>query len=157
MKTQAGAWIDRERKVQVNHRAAVKWVLNDTNVHTVIPGFTNVEQMNMHLSVMNDLELTPEEQADLASAFAEEGLYCQQCGGCGTQCRHSLDIPSLMRAYMYAYGYRDPGRAKETISHIKPGGILCVRCPVSCEMGFDIRARFIDIARVRTVPDDFLT
>jgi predicted aldo/keto reductase-like oxidoreductase len=160
MKTQAGAYLDRERKVPVNHRAAVKWVLNDKNVHTVIPGFANVEQMNQHLSVMSDLRLTPEEEADLALAFREEGLYCQQCGRCRDQCRHRLDIPSLMRAYMYAYGYRKLDRARDTAllaSGEKIECYRCSRCEVSCEMGFDIRDRILDIARVRDIPEDFLT
>ena len=159
MKTQAGAFLDRERTQPVNHRAAVKWVLNDTNVHTVIPGFTNIEQMNMFLSVMNDLELTAEEQADLASAHSHEGLYCQQCGSCVGQCRFGVEIPSYMRAYMYAYGYRNPGQARDTIKDISPAVPSCGRCTectVSCAMGFDVRDRVLDIARVRDVPEDFL-
>jgi len=159
MKTQAGAFLDRERTKPVNHRAAVKWVLSDTNVHTVIPGFANIEQMEMFLSVMNDLELTPEEQADLASAGPQEGLYCQQCGICVGQCRYGVEIPSYMRAYMYAYGYRNPGQARETIENVSPAVPPCNRCPecsVTCAMGFDVRERVLDIARVRDVPEDFL-
>jgi predicted aldo/keto reductase-like oxidoreductase len=159
MKTQAGAFLDRERKIPVNHRAAIKWVLKDTNVHTVIPGFNNIEQMEMYLSVMSDLELTPGEEADLTAAFGHEGLYCQMCGRCRFTCRQRMDIPSMMRAYMYAYGYRDPARAKSAMRHIAPGGIRCgdcSSCTASCEMGFDIRGRVLDIARVRDIPDDFL-
>ena len=159
MKTQAGAFLDRERTKPVNHRAAVKWVLSDTNVHTVIPGFSNTGQMDMFLSVMNDLELTPEEQADLTSAGLQEGLYCQQCGSCLDQCRYGVEIPSYMRAYMYAYGYRDPGQARETIENVSLAIPPCNRCPecsVTCRMGFDVRDRVLDIARVRDVPEDFL-
>ena len=159
MKTQAGAFLDKARTKPVNHRAAVKWVLNDTNVHTVIPGFNNIEQMDMFLSVMNDLELTPEEEAELASAHSQEGLYCQQCGECVGQCRYGVEIPSYMRAYMYAYGYRNPGQARDTIADISPDVPSCGRCTdctVSCAMGFDVRDRVLDIARVRDIPEDFL-
>jgi predicted aldo/keto reductase-like oxidoreductase len=160
MKTQAGAFLDRERTMPINHRAAVKWVLSDRNVHTVIPGFSTFEQLDMYLATMNDLELTPGEKADLAFAERREGLYCQQCGKCLGQCRVGLDIPLYMRAYMYAYGYRDPGLARETIggdsSQTPPCG-SCSECRVSCAMGFDIRDRVLDIARVREVPQDFLT
>ncbi len=160
MKTQAGAFLDRERTRPVNHRAAVKWVLGDTNVHTVIPGFSNIEQMKMFLSVMSDLKLTPEEEADLAMAHSEEGLYCQQCGSCRGQCRYGIAIPTYMRAYMYAYGYRNPGQARDTIKDIVPAVPSCGRCAecsVSCPMGFDVRDRVLDIARVRDIPEDFLT
>jgi predicted aldo/keto reductase-like oxidoreductase len=160
MKTQAGAFLDRERTKPVNHRAAIKWVLGDTNVHTVIPGFSSIEQMKMFLSVMNDLELTPEEQADLALAHSLEGLYCQQCGSCVGQCRYGVEIPAYMRAYMYAYGYRNPGQARDTIKEISPAIPSCGRCgdcTVSCTMGFDVRDRVLDIVRLRDVPEDFLS
>lgn len=160
MKTQAGAFLDKARTKPVNHRAAAKWVLNDTNVHTVIPGFSNIEEMNMFLSVMNDLELTPSERIDLSMAHSLEGLYCQQCGRCTGQCAHNVEIPLYMRAYMYAYGYRNPGQARETISGLNPAPPSCgscEKCTVSCTMGFDVRDRVLDIARVRDVPEDFLT
>jgi predicted aldo/keto reductase-like oxidoreductase len=159
MKTQAGAFLDRERTRPVNHRAAIKWVLSDNNVHTAIPGFRNIEEMEMYLSVMGDLKLTPEEEADLAAAGRESGLYCLQCGRCVPQCPHEIPVPTYMRAFMYAYGYGKPARAKETIEGISrndPPCGSCASCTVSCEMGFDVRSRIRDIARLRSVPEDFL-
>jgi succinate dehydrogenase/fumarate reductase-like Fe-S protein len=113
----------------------------------------------MFLSVMKDLELTPEEQADLASAGLQEGLYCEQCARCLDQCSDGVELPSYMRAYIYAYGSRDPGQARETIGGMSPAVPHCERCPecsVTCRMGFDVRDRVLDIARVRDVPEDFL-
>jgi predicted aldo/keto reductase-like oxidoreductase len=160
MKTQAGAFLDKERTKPVNHRAAVKWVLLDKNVHTVIPGFMNIEQMEMFLSVMNDLELTPEESADLASARMKNGLYCQQCGVCVRQCPNGVNVPAYMRAYMYAYGYRNPGQARETIDEIGGSSLPCGDCrlcEVVCTMGFGVRERMLDIARLEEVPEEFLS
>jgi predicted aldo/keto reductase-like oxidoreductase len=159
MKTQAGAFLDRERTRPVNHRAAIKWVLSDNNVHTAIPGFRNIEEMEMYLSVMGDLELTPEEEADLVSAGLEPGLYCLQCGRCVPQCPYEVPVPAYMRAFMYAYGYGNPAKAKETISGISQGEPpcgSCASCNVSCQMGFDVRGRIRDIARLRAVSEDFL-
>jgi len=34
MKTQGGVQLNQEGKVEVNHKAALKWVLNDPNVCT---------------------------------------------------------------------------------------------------------------------------
>ncbi len=159
MKTQAGAFLDRERTKPVNHRAAIKWVLSDTNVHTAIPAIKNVEELDMYMSVMSDLRLTPDEEEDLASARIENGLYCQQCQRCVPQCPHAAPIPLYMRAFMYAYGYGDPGKAKKTISETVSAGPPCRRCStcgVACAMGFDVRARIMDVARVLNIPDDFL-
>lgn len=159
MKTQAGAFLDRQRTKPVNHRAAIKWVLSDTNVHSSIPGFNNIEEMEMFLSVMGDLELTPEEESELQATRRQAGLYCQQCGRCIPQCPHGFSIPDYMRAYMYAYGYGDPGRAKRAIARSlteSPPCGECASCSVDCAMGFDVRNRILDIARVAEIPDDFL-
>lgn len=160
MKTQAGAFLDRERKEPVNHRAAIKWALSDTNVHSAIPGFNNIEEMEMYLSVMEDLKLTPDEEMELQAAGHQTGLYCQQCGRCVPQCPRGVTIPSYMRAYMYAYGYKNPGKAKETITEItreNPPCSECTSCSVACEMGFDVKDRILDIARVSDIPSDFLS
>ncbi len=160
MKTQAGAFLDRERKKPVNHRAAIKWVLSDTNVHSAIPGFNNIEEMEMFLSVMGDLELTPEEESDLGAADRQPGLYCQQCGECLPQCPRGVSVPRYMRAYMYAYGYGNPGLAKRTIAGTTIEDTACgecASCRVECAMGFDVRRRILDIARVRDIPEDFLS
>ncbi|MCP5101990.1 MAG: hypothetical protein GY950_01360 [bacterium] len=64
-----------------------------------------------------------------------------------------------MRSYMYAYGYRDPGKAKETLQGLSVNDITCrgcADCRVTCTMGFDIKKKVRDIARLHDVPDDFL-
>lgn len=159
MKTQAGGFLDKERSKSVNHSAAIKWVLSDANVHTTIPSFQNFEQMEMFLSVMADLKLTPQEKTDLETARAQAGLYCSQCGQCLAQCPKGIPVQKYMRAYMYAYGYRNPGKAKETIADAAPVELSCgscASCKVTCSMGFDVKSRLLDVARVRNIPDDFL-
>jgi len=42
--------------------AAPKWVLQDSNVHTTIAGFTTFDQMEVDLSVMENLTLTETER-----------------------------------------------------------------------------------------------
>jgi predicted aldo/keto reductase-like oxidoreductase len=161
MKTQAGVYWDRERQHPINMKAALKWVLLDKNVSTAIPGFTAFDQMDLDLSVMEDLTLTPQEKKDLQpreeSTLA--GLYCQQCGKCVAQCRRHIDIPTLMRSYMYAYGYRNLGVARQTLDSLEPSPIGCRdcrTCVVRCTMGFDVRQRVLDIARLKDVPEEFL-
>ncbi|MGE5342581.1 MAG: aldo/keto reductase [Candidatus Omnitrophota bacterium] len=163
MKTQAGVyWDGKEKKYPINMKAALKWALQNENIHTAIPGFITFDQMELDLSVMEDLTLTPQEKADLNPPKMGEpvaGLYCQQCEKCIPQCPKRLNIPTLMRSYMYAYGYKNPGLAKETLETITIPSAVCTRCPVcsvSCTMGFDIKNRVQDIARLSDVPADFL-
>jgi predicted aldo/keto reductase-like oxidoreductase len=161
MKTQAGVYWDRERQHPINMKAALKWALRNENVHTAIPGFTTFEQMELDLSVMEDLALTPAEELDLKAdeQMGLRGLFCDQCGECRAHCPRGVDVPTLMRSYMYAYGYRNLAVAKETFESSGTTEVPCAacdRCAVRCRMGFDVRERAIDIARIRHVADDFI-
>jgi predicted aldo/keto reductase-like oxidoreductase len=110
---------------------------------------------------MEDLSLTPDEKKDLqlGSRMGLQGLYCQQCRSCISQCHAPIDIPTLMRSYMYVYGYGNLAKAKEALRSIDlPTGTCdaCSECAVTCSMGFDVKRKIQDIARIKNVPDDFI-
>jgi len=158
MKTQAGAYWDREKLQPINMKAALKWALNDPSVATAIPGFTTFDQLKEDWSVVSDIALTPEELKDLRLGEQAAGLYCQQCGQCLLGCPKGLPIPDLMRGYMYAYGYRNLGLAHELVGSLdipeNPCG-SCASCSAVCAKGFDVADRVADISRLRSVPGDF--
>jgi uncharacterized protein len=159
MKTMAGGFMDREKKHRVNTRAALKWALQNPNIHTSIPGFTSFEHLEDSLSVMNGLKFTNDEKKDLQLSMNMQGIYCQGCQVCVGQCPHNLPIPDLMRSFMYAYGYRDLGQAQETLLSISlPGNPCgdCNSCDVTCVKGFDIAGKIKDIVRVKDIPSEFL-
>ena len=161
MKTQAGVYWDSERQHPINMKAALKWVLRNENVHTAVPGFTTFEQMEIDLSVMEDSTLTPAEELDLKEdqQMGRRGLYCDHCSKCTGQCPHGVEIPTLVRSYMYAYGYRNLAAAKETFELAGMTDLPCAgcgECPVECPMGFDVKKRIGDIARIQNVADDFI-
>jgi len=162
MKTQAGVyWDRREKKQMINMKAALKWALQDENVHTAIPSFQNSDQLFEALSVMENLRLTPEEEADLKlnQDGSATGLFCSQCQECVPQCPANLDIPTLMRGYMYAYGYHQPAKARETIDLAGLTNLPCNNCSscsVICPSGFDVKLKVTDIARLKNVPREFL-
>ncbi len=162
MKTQAGVYWDRkEKKKMINMKAALKWALQDENVHTAIPSFKNNDQLYEALSVMENLTLTPQEKADLKlnQGSSSTGLFCSQCEECLPQCPANLDIPTLMRSYMYAYGYERPAKARETLDYARLSNVPCFNCAscsVECSSGFDIKRKVTDIARLKDVPKEFL-
>jgi predicted aldo/keto reductase-like oxidoreductase len=162
MKTQAGVYWDEEKQQPINMKAALKWALQDENVHTSIPGMTAFDQLETDISVMEDLTLTPEELKDLRLDEGQTltGLYCQQCDECRRQCPRDVDIPTFMRSYMYAYGYRNTGLAQETLSGAECSSLPCNdcrSCGVRCSMEFDVRGKILDIARIKDIPSEFLT
>jgi predicted aldo/keto reductase-like oxidoreductase len=160
MKTMAGGYFDRERKQPINCKAALKFVLQDENVTTSIPGNTNFDHLTMNLSVNTDLKMTAEELADLRIGRSEGGLYCQGCEHCVPDCPKGLPIPELMRAYMYTYGYREPEMAHSLLSSLGLPENPCSECSVcgaTCVKGFDIADRVTDVARLTKVPVEFLS
>jgi len=145
MKTQAGVYWDRWRRRMINMKAALKWVLQNENVHTTIPAFSNYDEMSEDLSIMESLRLTPEEERDLrlGDELGFSGVYCQQCGQCLGLCPASMDIPTLMRASMYAFGHQQSQKARDTLRTWKPSAIACEtcqRCAVRCSLGLDIKS-----------------
>ncbi len=157
MKAMGGVWQDVLKPV--NASAALKWVLQDPNVHTAVPGFNTFEEMKTDLAVMENLALTNSEKRDLEKAASIPGLYCQGCGQCLKQCFAKLPIPDLMRAYMYVYGYRNLAHAQETILALSlPRSVCadCGQCPVQCSVGFDVPGKIRDIVRLRDVPSEFI-
>jgi len=145
---------------EINAKAALKWALQNEHIHTNIPGFTTFEQLEEDLSIMENLTLTPQEQLDIKAAEALTGVFCQQCGQCIPQCRHQLDIPNLMRSYMYAHGYKNLQAAQENLALINKDHLQCHNCStcnVSCAMGFDVRERALAVARVRDLPLQFIS
>ncbi len=131
-----------------NPAASLKWVLQNPNVHATIPGFSSYEEMETDLSVMEDLALTDAEKEDLRRASLEPGLYCQGCGRCLKQCPVRLPIPALMRAYMYAYGYRQLALARSLLASLElPNRICedCSSCGIQCQNGWNIAEKIRDL------------
>jgi len=160
MKTTAGVFRNKNGS-GINSDAALKWALQNVNISTIVSGMTTTEQMQKNLAMIRNLKMTEEDLTQLKTemAYSDTGLFCQQCGKCLPQCPASLDIPMIMRGYMYAYGYRNLLQARNTLSAAGlPSGPCadCKSCSVKCNSGFDVKGKIQDIARLSKVPDDFL-
>lgn len=159
MKTMGGKAGGRYAFDQNDASIALKWVLDDPNVHTIIAGFTTFDQMNVDLAVMNDMTLKTAEREQLRRAGLHSALYCQGCGQCRGQCYQQLPIPDLMRAYMYVYGYRNLSAAQEVLSSLALPASLCGdcgQCPVKCLNQWKVADRIQNIVRLRDVPPEFI-
>ena len=157
MKTMAGGYLDKERTQKVNTRAALKWALQNPNIHTAIPGFTSFDQLEEALESAMNLKLNKDEKQYLSAA--NNSLYCNGCRGCETQCPNHLPIPEMMRAYMYNYGYKNPALAKEVIDELALADNVCdncTSCTVKCIAGFQVAQKVKDIIRLPHIPQDFL-
>jgi uncharacterized protein len=157
MKSMAGGF--RRGSPVKNTGAAIKWVLQDPNVHTIIAGFTAFEEMNLDLEIMEDPALSDADKRELQKEALLHSHYCQGCGQCLGQCPENLPIPDLMRAYMYTHDYRNLALAQDLLLSLNlPTRVCghCSQCSVKCSIGFNISAKIRDIVRVKDIPCGFM-
>lgn len=114
--------------------------------------------MKVDLSVMEDLTLTDTEKEDLKKGASGIGLFCQGCGRCLKQCNGKLPVPDLMRAYLYAYGYRQPALARSLLASLdlpRQACEDCSSCSVMCLNQWNVRAKIRDVIRLGDVSTAF--
>jgi len=160
MKTTAGA-ARQKSGPPLNTDAALKWVLQNENISSIVSGMSSLEELQKNLTMIQNLKISDQEFKDLnlTSLNSEPGLYCQQCKKCIPQCPYNLDIPTIMRSYMYAYGYKNTAQAWHTLAGVDISGSPCEKCAtctISCTAGFDIKRKILDISRLKNVPRDFI-
>jgi len=160
MKTTAGASRAKSGP-PLNTDAALKWVLQNKNISSIVSGMSSLEQLQKNLSMIQNMKMSDQELKDLnlASLNTEPSLYCQQCKKCIPQCPHNLDIPTIMRSYMYAYGYKNTAQAWHTLAGVEFQGNPCRKCTscnINCIAGFNVKDKILDIARLKEVPADFV-
>ncbi|MDH4271779.1 MAG: aldo/keto reductase [Candidatus Aminicenantes bacterium] len=160
MKTQCGNYLDRQGwpehlkkyiKGKILHTAVLKWALRNEFITTAIPGFSNFQHIEEDFSVAYDLEYTPEEKRFLE----EKGLilalgYCQQCGRCLRTCPRSVEVPTLMRAHLYAACYTNFSQARDALQSLPqerglPACETCPRCQAACPNGIDVAKRIEEL------------
>ncbi len=161
MKTMAGSYWDEQRTQPISSKAALKWVLQNENIHTMMSGMTSFDELQRNLTLITDLKMSGEELKDLKLTDAGNtgGLFCLQCRNCTGQCPRHVDIPTLMRSFMYAYGYRNLEHAQLTLAQADMSYVPCDQCDacqVNCTSGFDVKDRIRNIARLKDVPREFL-
>jgi uncharacterized protein len=154
-----GGFLDREKTKPVNTTAAIKWALSNPNIHTVIPGMTAFDHLDLNVKIMEDITITEQEKKDLLIASAEPGLFCSGCSNCLHTCSLKLPVPDLMRAYMYAYGYANPAMAYDLLGDLGTGSSPCSDCQtcvVECRNKFNLKEKITDISRLVNVPANFI-
>jgi predicted aldo/keto reductase-like oxidoreductase len=163
MKTMTGAVEDAEGKKKINAQACLKWAWGNENITTIIPGFSNFDELDECLAAGNSPALNSAEKQYLAMLCDQEMLFCQRCGKCETECAEHLPIPELMRAYMYAYGYKNANLSKDTLLDLNLQNVagLCKscngKCKVECTSGFDVARKIAAVTPVLQVPHALLT
>jgi predicted aldo/keto reductase-like oxidoreductase len=160
MKSMVGGVEDAETKSKVNGAACLRWVWQNPNISTVIPGFTSFDLLDNCLEAAHSPKLGESDIKYLADLKKKELLYCQNCGNCVKQCSKHLPIPDIMRAYMYNYGYKYPLLSKDTLTELAIESNACSGCKkctvTHCASGFNITDKIAAITPIVDVPSHFL-
>jgi len=151
MKTQAGGSrlpnpaTLREYESSVVATASLKWVMRNEHIATSIPGFDNFQHMREDFSVARNLEYTDDEKRFLSDNEIKLSMgFCRQCDECLPSCPYGVEVPALMRTYMYAAQYANFHEARVALSEAD-GGLgrcsACTTCVASCAHTVDIAHR----------------
>jgi predicted aldo/keto reductase-like oxidoreductase len=160
MKTQAGS--QRRTKIDFGDEysgstiatASLKWVLQNKNITTAVPGYTTFEHMREDFSVVGDLTFSPEEKKLLSDQKVKVGMgFCRQCELCLATCPRGVDIPTLMRTHMYAARYTNFHQARAALSEIPEGCGLeacsdCRGCTARCMHSVDIAGNIDELRQI---------
>jgi predicted aldo/keto reductase-like oxidoreductase len=138
---------DKKAKITPT-QALLKWVLDDPNVDTIVPGVTSYEQLAEDVAVMG-MKMSFFDRREL-SRYAEsvdnDAGYCRGaagCTGCQGQCPNCVAICELNRCVRYAYGYGDLGLARENYARLPVSSRVeacgeCDECLVRCVHGLNL-------------------
>jgi len=160
MKTQAGGQRlpNQDSLTEFNSStvatASLKWVLQNENITTSIPGYDNYRHMNEDFSVAYDLEYTDDEKKLLSDNDLQLGFgYCRQCRQCVATCPRGVDVPNLMRVHMYAAQYANFQHARmelESIQKDKSVAVCnsCPECMAECSNQVDIKSRIENLKSI---------
>jgi hypothetical protein len=126
--------------------AALRWVLRNPNIDTVIPSIVDEDQLAENISAMSS-PFNDNDSRLLAARLEEiKPHYCRMCGNCQGQCAKGLPVADVLRFLMYAesYGQFSLGRDefKALPAHLSTVRCAsCSGCTVACPNGVQVSAR----------------
>jgi predicted aldo/keto reductase-like oxidoreductase len=128
--------------------AAIKWVLRNPLIATVIPGMADMDQVAANFKVMGE-PFTPADERVLAARLEEIRFrYCRMCGHCDGQCPKGLPVRNVLRYLMYADDYGQFAMGREHFLALPPEhqAVRCNQCPtcaIECPNGVRVAERLV--------------
>ncbi len=125
MKPLAGGAID-------DAKLAIKYILSKDYIDVVIPGIENIKQVRENVSVIQDINITKEDEEKILEIRNYMGnKFCRRCEYC-MPCPLNINIPQnfLLEGYYTRYNLKQ--WAKDRYSSLEVKASECVECGL-CE------------------------
>jgi predicted aldo/keto reductase-like oxidoreductase len=126
--------------------AALKWVIRRPNIHTTVPGITDMDQLEENLKADSEPFSGNDEKVLAAHLDTIAPIYCRMCGQCDGACRKGLPVADVLRFLTYADGYRQFAHARESFQGLAAEHRAvrcegCAECTVQCPHGVQVSDR----------------
>ncbi len=137
-------------------QALIKWVLEDPNIDTTIPGMESFEHLADDLAVMK-MELAYDHKRALRQySDSIKNHYCSGlagCTGCRNKCPKGVEVNEINRCLGYVYGYGNMELARENYDRLPRNSKIynctdCSECVVKCVNGLNLTE---NIKRARSI------
>jgi predicted aldo/keto reductase-like oxidoreductase len=154
MKIQAAARGGNQAAISIppeQAAAALKWVLQDTNVTNAIAGMRTLEHVRQMFPVMGAMKMTSaDERIVRRYSAAIDKEFCRLCAKCEPTCPKGVRIGVVNRALMYAQAYGEHELGRETFREAAHARLCsaCPECTARCVNGINIAAKMADARRL---------
>lgn len=112
-----------------NASLSLKFIINNQNVTSAIPGMDNVEQVIENAKLGNQLVALSKEEEDIIFKEAQElgTEFCRRCGYC-LPCPQGIDIPVQLLMEGYYSRYNLKAWALERYKNMEITAADCIEC-----------------------------
>ena len=126
-----------------NASLSLRFIINNPNVTTAIPGMDSIEQIVENAELGNKIELLTDVEEDIIFKEAEElgSEFCRRCGYC-LPCPQGIDIPTqfLMEGYYSRYNLEEWAVERYKAMEVKAVDCIeCGQCETKCPYNLPIR------------------
>jgi uncharacterized protein len=126
--------------------AALKWVLKNPNVHTTIPGITDMDQIDEDMRAFSEPFADSDQKILTAHLKEIRPLYCSMCYKCEGKCPKGVPVADVLRYLAYAEGYGQFQLGRQNFLSL-PAEIRnvrcssCTECTIKCPNGVRVAQR----------------
>ena len=144
MKPLAGGAID-------NAKLAIKYILSKDYIDVVIPGMDSVNQVIENTSVLNNLNITDEENLEIKDIIEKLGnRFCRRCEYC-MPCPVGINIPMnfLLEGYYSRYNLKEWSKDRYKSLDVNASNCIeCGKCESKCPYELPIREMLKDVSNI---------